>query len=53
MRPIFFLACDKANASFVFTLHLDQKLCLDPASSFALVLASRAAQGIDLVNEYD
>ncbi len=45
--------CDKAIASFAFTLHLDQKLSLDPAGRFALVLVSGAAHGVDLIDEDD
>lgn len=46
-------SCDKAIASFVLTLHLDQKLSLDPAGRFALVLVSGAAHGVDLIDEDD
>lgn len=35
------------------TLHLNQELCLDTASSLALVLTSWATQRVNLINEDD
>lgn len=35
------------------TLHLNQELCLNTASSLALVLTPWATQGVDLINEDD
>lgn len=43
----------KPHEKPVPTLHLNQELCLDSARSLALVLTSRTAQRVDLVNEDD
>lgn len=35
------------------TLHLNKKLCLYTARRLALILASRPAEGVNLINEDD